>query len=59
MLSLPNMYLNNALSDSMQMIIYSGLLCVLSLIPMVGFDIFYQIWSNFRKLKMSKQEFKD
>ena len=59
MLSLPNMYLNNALSDAMQMIIYSGLLCVLALIPMVGFDIFYQIWSNFRKLKMSKQEVKD
>lgn len=59
MLSLPNMYLNSALSNVMQLLIYSGLLTVLALIPMVGFDIFYQIWSNLKKLKMSKQEIKD
>ena len=59
MLSLPTMHLNNALFNAMQMIIYSGLLMVLALIPMVGFDIFYQIWSNLKKLKMSKQEVKD
>lgn len=59
MLSLPNMYLNSALSNVMQLLIYSGILTILALIPMVGFDIFYQIWSNLKKLKMSKQEIKD
>jgi flagellar biosynthesis protein FlhB len=59
MLSLLNMHLNNALANVMQLLIYCSLLTVLALIPMVGFDIFYQIWSNFKKLKMSKQEIKD
>ena len=59
MLSLPNMYLNSALSNVMQLLIYSGILTILTLIPMVGFDIFYQIWSNLKKLRMSKQEIKD
>ena len=59
MLALPSMYLNNALSQVMQLLIYASLLIVLALIPMVGFDIFYQIWSNLEKLKMSKQEVKD
>ncbi|WP_294613669.1 flagellar biosynthesis protein FlhB [uncultured Gilliamella sp.] len=58
-LVLPNMYFNNALAKSMQLIILCGIFCVLSLIPMVGFDIFYQIWSNLKKLKMTKQEVKD
>ena len=59
MLALPSMYLNNALSQVMQLLIYASLLIVLALIPMIGFDIFYQIWSNLKKLKMSKQEVKD
>jgi flagellar biosynthesis protein FlhB len=59
MLSLPNMYLNNALAKSTQLVILCGILSVISLVPMVGFDIFYQIWSNLKKLKMSKQEIKD
>ncbi|MWN31925.1 MULTISPECIES: flagellar biosynthesis protein FlhB [unclassified Gilliamella] len=59
MLSLPNMYLNNALTKSTQLIILCGILSIIALIPMVGFDIFYQIWSNLKKLKMSKQEIKD
>lgn len=36
-----------------------GLLIVLGLVPMVAFDVFYQIWSNLNKLKMTKQEIKD
>lgn len=59
MLALPNMYLNNALAKVVQLLIICGILVVLSLIPMVSFDIFYQIWSNLKKLKMSKQEIKD
>jgi flagellar biosynthesis protein FlhB len=59
MLSLPNMYLNNALANSIQFVILCIILSIIALIPMVGFDIFYQIWSNLKKLKMSKQEVKD
>ncbi|OCG41063.1 flagellar biosynthesis protein FlhB [Gilliamella sp. Fer1-1] len=59
MLSLPNMHLNNALAKAIQLVILCGIVSVISLIPMVGFDIFYQIWSNLKKLKMSKQEIKD
>ncbi|MWN05120.1 flagellar biosynthesis protein FlhB [Gilliamella sp. Pas-s95] len=59
MLSLPHMYFNNALAKAIQLVILCGMLSVISLIPMVGFDIFYQIWSNLKKLKMSKQEIKD
>ncbi|MCZ6029067.1 EscU/YscU/HrcU family type III secretion system export apparatus switch protein, partial [Escherichia coli] len=32
---------------------------ILSLIPMVAFDVIYQLWSNFKKLRMSRQEIKD
>ncbi|OCG55906.1 flagellar biosynthesis protein FlhB [Gilliamella sp. Choc6-1] len=59
MLSLPNMYLNNALANSIQFVILCVILSIIALIPMVGFDIFYQFWSNLKKLKMSKQEVKD
>ncbi|OCG20457.1 MULTISPECIES: flagellar biosynthesis protein FlhB [unclassified Gilliamella] len=59
LLALPHMYLNNALAKAIQLVILCAILSVISLIPMVGFDIFYQIWSNLKKLKMSKQEIKD
>ena len=59
LLSLPKMYLNSALTKAIDLILICGLFMVLSLIPMVGFDIFYQIWSNLKKLMMSKQEIKD
>jgi flagellar biosynthetic protein FlhB len=32
---------------------------ILSLIPMVAFDVIYQIYSNWKKLRMSHQEIKD
>lgn len=35
------------------------LLIVLSLIPMVGYDVFYQLYSHLKKLRMSRQEIKD
>ncbi|OCG05297.1 flagellar biosynthesis protein FlhB [Gilliamella sp. wkB112] len=59
LLSLPNMYFAKALTKAMQLLIVCGILSVTALIPMVGFDIFYQIWSNLKKLKMTKQEVKD
>ena len=35
------------------------LLVILSLLPMVGYDVFYQIFSNLKKLRMSRQEIRD
>lgn len=58
-LVLPTMDMYRGFSESMQLIIECGLLVILSLTPMVGFDIFYQIWSNIKKLKMTKQEIKE
>ncbi|MFZ4831958.1 flagellar biosynthesis protein FlhB [Rouxiella sp. Mn2063] len=48
-----------ALVEALHMIAYCGLLVVLGLIPMVGFDVFWQIWSNIKKLRMSKQDIRD
>lgn len=59
MLALPHMSFNRALSGAMKLLIWCGIWIVISLLPMVCFDIFYQIWSNLKKLKMSKQELKD
>lgn len=51
--------LHHGLAQAMQLLVECGLLIIASLAPMVGFDIFYQLWSNLKKLKMSKQEIKD
>lgn len=58
-LSLPKMDSHNGFAYAAQLLVDCGLLIVLSLTPIVGFDIFYQIWSNLKKLRMSKQEIKD
>lgn len=34
-----------------------ALLVVLGVIPMVGFDVFFQIFSHLKKLRMSRQVF--
>ncbi|WP_408581948.1 flagellar biosynthesis protein FlhB, partial [Obesumbacterium proteus] len=49
----------DAMGDALHLIGMCGLLIVLGLVPMVAFDVFYQIWSNISKLKMTKQEIKD
>ncbi|NIH16032.1 flagellar biosynthesis protein FlhB [Serratia symbiotica] len=48
-----------ALGNALQIIIFCGLLVVLGLTPMVTFDVFYQLWSHFKKLKMTKQDIRD
>src|SRR5471032_3321201 len=35
------------------------LVVILALIPLVGYDVFYQIMSNLKKLRMSRQEIRD
>lgn len=36
-----------------------ALLVVLGVIPMVGFDVFFQIYSHVKKLRMSRQDIRD
>ncbi|XTZ39988.1 flagellar biosynthesis protein FlhB [Salmonella enterica] len=36
-----------------------ALLVALSIIPMVGFDVFWQIYSHLKKLRMSRQDIRD
>lgn len=49
----------DALGNALQMVIFCGMLIVLGLVPMVAFDVFYQLWTHFKKLKMTKQEIRD
>ncbi|MFV8767783.1 flagellar biosynthesis protein FlhB [Yersinia enterocolitica] len=48
-----------ALGDALHLIIFCGLVVVLGLTPMVGFDVFFQITSHIKKLRMTKQEIRD
>lgn len=51
--------LNMALNDISQLLMLCMLIIILSLIPMVIFDVVYQLWSNWKKLRMSRQDVKD
>ncbi|MEA1062408.1 flagellar biosynthesis protein FlhB [Erwinia sp. HR93] len=48
-----------AISEAMAIMAHCSLLVVLSLLPMVGFDVFYQLMSYRKKLRMTKQEIRD
>lgn len=45
----------SAMSNAMNLIGLGSLLVVLSIIPMVGFDVIFQLYSHFKKLRMSRQ----
>ncbi|MEI9828225.1 flagellar biosynthesis protein FlhB [Enterobacter sp. E12] len=51
--------LGMALGDISALLLGCMLAIILSLIPMVAFDVVYQLWSNFKKLRMSLKEIKD
>ncbi|WP_435927722.1 flagellar biosynthesis protein FlhB [Dryocola sp. BD613] len=51
--------LADGLADSRYLISQCLLMVILALIPMVGYDVFYQIFSNLKKLRMSRQEIRD
>lgn len=59
MLHLVTQQPQDALRNALQIVIFCGMLIVLGLVPMVAFDVFYQLWSHFKKLKMTKQEIRD
>ncbi|MTD37430.1 flagellar type III secretion system protein FlhB [Erwinia sp. CPCC 100877] len=48
-----------AIGDALTLLAQCMLLIILSLIPMVGYDVFYQIFSNLKKLRMTRQEIRD
>lgn len=48
-----------ALASAMNMIALCCILVVLGLAPMVGFDVFWQIYSYFKGLRMTRQDIRD
>lgn len=48
-----------AIGDACELILYCLLLVTLALIPMVGYDVLYQIFSHIKKLRMTRQEIRD
>lgn len=48
-----------AMTNAMQKVIFAGYLIIFMLIPMVAFDVFWQLRSHLKKLRMSRQEIKD
>ncbi|NDJ55734.1 flagellar type III secretion system protein FlhB [Enterobacteriaceae bacterium 4M9] len=48
-----------AIGNALSILAGCMLLIILSLIPMVGYDVFYQITSNLKKLRMTRQEIRD
>ncbi|GAB2940670.1 flagellar biosynthesis protein FlhB [Hafnia psychrotolerans] len=48
-----------ALGEALSMIAFCGMMIVLGLTPMVAFDVFWQIWTHIKKLRMSKQDIRD
>lgn len=49
----------NALMHGLGMIAACCSLVILGLIPMVGYDVFWQLYSYYKKLRMSRQEIRD
>lgn len=58
-ISLGHGSLADGLGESRDLIFQCLLMVILALIPMVGYDVFYQIFSNLKKLRMSRQEIRD
>ena len=48
-----------AMRNAMDLVGFCAVLVVLSIIPMVGFDVFFQIYSHIKKLRMSRQDLRD
>jgi flagellar biosynthetic protein FlhB len=51
--------LDYTLMSFQRLILGSLLVVLLALIPMTAYDLFYQIFSNLKKLRMSRQEIRD
>jgi len=49
----------SAMSNALNLVGLCVLLVVLGIIPMVGFDVIWQIYSHIKKLRMSRQDIRD
>lgn len=49
----------SAMGNALNMVGLCALLVALGIIPMVGFDVFWQIHSHLKKLRMSRQDIRD
>lgn len=49
----------SALANALNMIAMCSVLVVLGLSPMVGFDVFWQLYSYFKGLRMTRQDIRD
>lgn len=49
----------SAMASAMNIAGMCSILVVLAIIPMVGFDVFFQIYSHIKKLRMSRQDIRD
>ncbi|MDQ1213504.1 flagellar biosynthesis protein FlhB [Pantoea anthophila] len=58
-IQLANEPLDDALSDAHRLIFHCLLIVIGALIPMMGYDVFYQLMSFIKKLRMSRQEIRD
>lgn len=58
-IQLLNQPMGDALADAMTLILYGMLTVIMFLIPVAGYDVFYQWMSNLKKLRMSRQEIRD
>ncbi|WLI76323.1 flagellar biosynthesis protein FlhB [Kosakonia sp. H02] len=58
-IQLVNEALPMAVAHAMSMIFDCLLMVIFFLLPVVGYDVFYQITSNLKKLRMSRQEIRD
>lgn len=48
-----------AMGNALNLVGFCALLVVLAIVPMVGFDVFWQIYSHLKKLRMSRQDIRD
>jgi len=58
-LQLANETLATAIDDAHRLIAHCLIIVICALIPMMGYDVFYQVFSHIKKLRMSRQEIRD
>ncbi|ARU94224.1 flagellar biosynthesis protein FlhB [Tatumella citrea] len=58
-LALLAMPVSEAIPCGLSLVLPCGIWVVLSMIPMVGFDVFWQLYSYQKKLRMSRQDLRD
>lgn len=58
-IQLANESFADAVQDAHRLISHCLIIVICALIPMMGYDVFYQVMSHLKKLRMSRQEIRD